>query len=100
VNPNWEVEFFRGVALDMWRRAITPEQTQAEAAFLEKALELRHGSQVLDVPCGNGRHSIELARHGHHVTGVDLSEEFIAEARDAAAGFDARFELGDMRQVA
>jgi cyclopropane fatty-acyl-phospholipid synthase-like methyltransferase len=100
VQPNWEVEFFRDVALDMWRRAMSPEQTQAEAAFLEKALDLRPGSQVLDVPCGNGRHSVALARNGCSVTGIDLSQEFIEEARTASAGLDARFELRDMRRVA
>jgi cyclopropane fatty-acyl-phospholipid synthase-like methyltransferase len=97
VHLNWEVEFFRGVALDMWRRATTAEQTRGEAAFLQKALNLRGPSQVLDVPCGNGRHSIELAGSGHRVTGVDLSEEFIAEAR--AAGPECRWVHGDMRQL-
>src|SRR5271154_5391017 len=99
VHSNWEVEFFRGVALDMWRRAVTPEQTRAEAAFLQKALDLRGPSRVLDVPCGYGRHAIELARQGHRVTGVDLSEEFIEEARGASVGLDARWELGDMRRL-
>jgi cyclopropane fatty-acyl-phospholipid synthase-like methyltransferase len=99
VQPNWEVEFFRDVALDMWRRAMSPEQTKAEAAFLEKTLDLGPGSRVLDVPCGNGRHSVALARNGCSVTGFDLSQEFIEEARAASAGVDARFELRDMRAI-
>jgi SAM-dependent methyltransferase len=97
VYPNWELDFFRDVAVDSWRRAMTPEQTRAEAAFLQKALALDGRSDVLDVPCGNGRHSIELARSGHRVTGFDLSEEFLAEARTAAE--NVRWVHGDMRQL-
>src|SRR5579862_4540602 len=69
LSSNWEVEFFRGVALDFWRLAIMPEQTRAEVEFLLGALNGRAGSQLLDVPCGNGRHSIGLAASGCHVTG-------------------------------
>ena len=32
------------MALDLWRNAITPEQTQAEADFLEKILRPRPGA--------------------------------------------------------
>lgn len=95
--PNWEIEFFRDVALDAWRRAMTPEQTRAEAAFLEKALALDGPSDVLDVPCGNGRHSLELAKNGHHVTGFDLSEEFLAQAQSASDA--VRWVHGDMRKL-
>lgn len=94
----WYETFFRGVALDFWRQIVTPEWTAGEVNFLEKALEAP-GGRLLDVPCGNGRHSIELARRGYRVTGVDLSEEFVTEARQAAAGLAAEFRLGDMRDL-
>src|SRR6185295_16998228 len=81
VPDNWYESFFHGVTLDLWRRAIPPEQTQAEAEFLIEQLSCSPGSHVLDVPCGNGRLSFELAKRGLRVTGVDISEEFIAEAR-------------------
>ena len=35
------------------------------------------------LPCGIGRHSVELARRGFVVTGVDLHEPYLAEARAA-----------------
>ena len=78
---NWFETFFHGVTLDLWRKAITPAQTQAEAQFLIDHLNCAAGAQVLDVPCGNGRLSFELAKRGLRVTGVDISEEFIEEAR-------------------
>ena len=99
MNQNWHIDFFRGVALDMWRIAMSPEQTRAEADFLQKALRVSAPSHLLDVPCGNGRHSVELARRGHRVTGVDRSEEFIAEARASGASLEATWLEADMRQL-
>jgi len=91
---DWHINFFRGVALDFWRLAMAPEITASEVQFLERTLEIRPGSRLLDVPCGNGRHAIELAKLGCQVTGVDASEEYIAEARSAPA--EAEFLVGDM----
>jgi Methylase involved in ubiquinone/menaquinone biosynthesis len=89
--------FFHGVALDMWRNAVTPELTRADADFLASELALHPGAKVLDVPCGNGRHAIELARRGYSLTGVDFAAEFIEEARLAAPAVDWR--LSDMRRL-
>ncbi|MBY0482020.1 MAG: methyltransferase domain-containing protein [Chitinophagaceae bacterium] len=44
-------------------------------------LEPRQGSTMLDVACGKGRHSKALAEMGYDVTGIDLSEESIVEAK-------------------
>lgn len=99
---NWFENFFHGVALDLWRQAIPQKQTEAEADFLLQALNCRPGSHVLDVPCGNGRLSFALARRGVRVTGLDISEEFIEEARrstnDAPAA-PTEFILGDKRAL-
>jgi SAM-dependent methyltransferase len=111
IPSNWYESFFHGVSLDLWRKAISPEQTEAEADFVVKVLGCEQGSHLLDVPCGNGRLSLELARRGWWVTGVDIAEEFIEEAR-ASSGSDppadaggtdsiarADFLLGDMRHI-
>lgn len=92
-QPNWESDFFRGVALEMWRRAISPQQTTAEVDFLERTLKPPSGGTLLDVPCGNGRHARELASRGYRLTGVDLSDEYIGEASAAA---DGRWICGSM----
>ncbi len=101
MSANWYENFFHGVALDLWRQAVTPEQTRAEADFLERELQVSPGARLLDVPCGNGRHAIELARRGYRLSGVDLSEEFIREAqeRSAAAGAEIEWILEDMRRL-
>ena len=71
--------------------------TTADVDFLAAELALPPGGRVLDAPCGNGRHSIELARRGYQPHGVDISEGFIADARAAAPGLS--FTLGDMREL-
>lgn len=98
-RKNWFEDFFHGVANDLWRKALPEMHTSAEVDFLEK--QLGRKGRILDVPCGFGRHSLELARRGHRVTGVDLSAEFIAEARQAAraAKLKAEFLEGDMRRL-
>jgi SAM-dependent methyltransferase len=98
MQSNWQETFFRGVALDAWRRIITVEMTRSEVDFLERALDIPPGAQLLDVPCGNGRHAIELATRGYRMTGLDLSEEFIAEAR-AATALPVRWVKDDMRSL-
>ena len=97
MQSNWQEAFFRGVALDAWRRITTPEMTRSDADFLEKTLGAVKGAHLLDIPCGNGRHAIELANRGYQMTGLDLSEEFIAEAQSKSAA--VRWVRGDMRAL-
>lgn len=56
-----------------------------EASFLFEALGLAPGSRLLDVGCGPGRHSIEFARRGAGVVGIDLSPDFLSVARSKAS---------------
>jgi SAM-dependent methyltransferase len=61
-------------------------------------LGLGEGSRLLDVGCGPGRHSHELARRGIEVVGIDVSETFVDLARrDAPEG--ATFIHGDARTM-
>jgi SAM-dependent methyltransferase len=75
--------------------------TEQEVEFLADALGLEAGEHVLDVGCGPGRHALALARRSLDVVGVDLSDDFIALARDAAAaaGLPIRFEVLDVRDL-
>jgi SAM-dependent methyltransferase len=96
LKTEWFETFFQGPAVDFWTRAIPPALTLADVDFLEKTFDVKPGSRLLDVPCGNGRHSIELARRGYRITGIDLSEEFLAAAR---AALHADWRFGDMRAL-
>jgi SAM-dependent methyltransferase len=97
----WWDGFFTGLMAEMWRIAIPPEVTRAEVDFFERALRLSRGARVLDVPCGHGRHSVELARRGYRVTGVDFSVDLLSAARGSAAreGLAIEWVECDMRQL-
>ena len=58
--------------------------TLREVAFLLDELQLEIGKSILDIGCGVGRHSIPLARHGYHVTGIDLSSGMLSQAKATA----------------
>jgi SAM-dependent methyltransferase len=98
-RSNWFETFFHGVALDLWRKCVSEDQTVADAEFIEE--ELGERTVLLDAPCGNGRHCLELARRGCQMTGLDIAPEFIAEATAAARKrkLQARFVTGDMRRL-
>jgi SAM-dependent methyltransferase len=61
------------------------QATVAEIAFLRDELALEPGMRVLEVGCGTGRHTLELARLGCRVTAIDLSAGMLARAREKAA---------------
>lgn len=72
--------------------------TVQEIDFLVASLPLSPGMRVLDVGCGPGRHSHELARRGITAHGLDISQTFIDLATtNAPAG--ATFERRDARTV-
>ena len=98
-SSTWYVDFFTELPNEFWRRAVPLETTIEEIDFAEERLGLAPRSLVLDVPCGSGRHSLELARRGHRVTGVDLSAEAIEHARRGATGLDVEFVQADMRKI-
>lgn len=65
-----------------------------------KLLALRKGAKILDLCCGIGRHSLELARRGYEVVGVDLTQEYLEKARRQAdsEGLNVQFIGSDMRR--
>jgi SAM-dependent methyltransferase len=53
------------------------------SAALLRLLGSVSGTLVLDVACGHGRLTRELARRGAEVTGIDISARLLEKARDA-----------------
>lgn len=80
---------------------LTPERTCADVDFLERELHLEKSMKVLDLCCGHGRHTIELAKRGYQMTGLDLNTFFLDNAKhDAeAAGATINWIKSDMREV-
>ncbi len=64
---------------------------------LVELLAPQAGERILDVGCGTGQLTGEIAAAGALVTGIDSSEAMLEEARRNAPG--ARFELHDVRRL-
>jgi SAM-dependent methyltransferase len=77
------------------------ETTEGDVDFIIKALGLTGKERILDLACGFGRHSLSLARRGFSVTGVDITKEFIEDARKEAKAhsLEAEFILADIRDL-
>ncbi len=73
----------------------------AAADLVWRLLDLKPGMRVLDLACGHGALANALAARGCEVTGLDSSAVFLDRARaDAtAAGVEADYVLGDMREL-
>jgi len=101
VASNWYETFFDEHRLEISSRTHSSEKSAAEVDFLIGELGLEPGDPVLDLPCGHGRHSIELARRGMRVVGVDLNDAPLEMARDAAhdAGVQVDLRRVDMREI-
>jgi SAM-dependent methyltransferase len=77
------------------------DQTEAEVDRALAMLGASGSERVLDLACGTGRHSLELARRGFGVVGVDISAELleIAAADAEARSLDASFVQVDLREL-
>jgi 2-polyprenyl-3-methyl-5-hydroxy-6-metoxy-1,4-benzoquinol methylase len=58
--------------------------TIGECDFIEREINFNKSLKIIDIGCGTGRHSIELAKRGYKVTGIDLSESQLARAKEKA----------------
>lgn len=70
--------------------------------LLQRSIPVSTKSKVLDIACGSGRHSLELARRGFDVTGFDLSGFLINEAKinlknSKEKSLRVKFMIKDMR---
>ena len=78
------------------------QYAKEEAEFILRNSGVPAGSPVLDFGCGDGRHSIEFAKCGFDVTGVDIVQESVEAARQASheEGISqVRFHKGDCRKT-
>src|SRR5512136_100795 len=97
-KSTWET-FFDAHA-PIYDENVFTKNTAQEVDFLLDELALPPGGSILDVGCGTGRHSVELARRGYAVTGLDLSSEMLAKAAEAAkaAGVDVEWVRANATQ--
>src|SRR4051812_30468973 len=96
----WE-NLFSGFILDALTKTRSNDDSSKEADFIEQILQLKPGASVLDVPCGGGRHAMALASRGYNVTGIDIAQPLLEEARQEATARNLQitFDYGDMREL-
>lgn len=75
--------------------------TMGECDFIEKEINFNKALKIIDIGCGTGRHSIELAKRGYSITGIDLSDSLLEKARAKALqnGVSIDFLKHDARQL-
>ena len=81
-SENVNNSFFDGYYKEIWRHIFPEKTTLAEVDFIIKDGKLNTGNAVLDVMCGYGRHSLELAKRGIKVTAVDNLADYINEIKE------------------
>jgi D-alanine-D-alanine ligase len=102
VPPDWWRTMFGAVYLATDGDVVENDaNTRRDVDVLVRAAALRPDDRVLDLCCGQGRHSIELARRGFTgVVGLDRSRYLVRLARKRALEeqLDAAFHEGDARR--
>lgn len=98
-SPEWWESFFDDKYLDEYAPLFDPENDRREVARLIDILELPTGARILDVPCGQGRHSHLLAEAGFDVDGLDYSKVLVKAAKSRGTGRTLRYTVGDMRKM-
>lgn len=99
-DNNWYTQVFNEDYLRTVPKS-SPRQTAREVKFIVDRLGIESGARVLDLCCGFGRHTIELARRKFEMVGLDLSMVMLKKAlADAQAkNMAIKFVHGDMRKL-
>ena len=80
MQDTWFKDWFNS---PYYHKLYAHRDTNEAANFIDKLithLQPKMGAKMLDVACGKGRHSMQLAANGFDVTGIDLSKESITFA--------------------
>jgi SAM-dependent methyltransferase len=92
----WFATWFDSPYYPILYRHRDEEEAQLALSNILHYVQLPANARVLDLGCGQGRHSRFLHANGYRVVGIDLSSASIAVAKTLAEG-NQRFEVQDMR---
>jgi len=100
ISESWWVDFFKGPFGDLQVQDGGPQATVADVDRIASVLGPAP-QRILDAPCGAGRHTLELARRGYNVVGIDFNPTVLeaARAKSAEQNLAADFQLMDLREL-
>ena len=96
-SENWFSTWFDTPYYHILYKNRNDEEAQAFMDNITHYLNMPENGTILDLACGKGRHSIYLNKLGYNVTGVDLSENSIAIAKESS-NETLQFKTHDMRE--
>jgi D-alanine-D-alanine ligase len=103
LRPDWWRRIFNSMYLKTDADIVDDKQiTKNEVELFTSILKIPKESAILDLACGQGRHSIELAQQGFtNVTGLDRSHYLIRKAKSAVQSerLKISFKEGDARKL-
>ncbi|MGZ4201474.1 MAG: class I SAM-dependent methyltransferase [Thermoleophilaceae bacterium] len=95
----WDA-FFSDFYLRAYADDERQSEAQAQALAAARLAGCPEGGDLLDVPCGFGRHAVPLARAGYRVVGVDRADALLTEATRRAGGERwPKFVRADYREL-
>jgi len=93
------IQTYDKIASDYCQKTRQPQFLDWEETYIKKLISFIKTSSpsILDVGCGDGRHSIIIDRNGGRAIGIDLSKSMLKEARTLYTNGD--FREMDMREL-
>jgi len=98
-SDNINDTFFNSLYKDVWRKLVPAGLTEAEVDFIEDAGALPSGAAVLDLMCGYGRHTLELAKRGYAVMAIDNLADYIEEIKANSEGLAVATQLNSLKAM-
>lgn len=77
------------------------KRLKEDVDFMIKALKLKKTDKILDIACGHGRHTVELAKRGFDIEGIDFSAHLLSIARKTSkkANLDINFYKQNIHNI-
>ena len=97
----WFKDLYDQFRMDTNFGKVSDKDTKADVDFICEVLGLDKDNKVLDLFCGFGRHSIELAKRGYSATAIDYNRSYLEFGKKLCEGMDntPNFVQGDVRSI-
>ena len=102
VQPDWWRNIFNYLYLKTDADVVDDLNiTRKEVDLFSEILNLTTNDTILDLCCGQGRHSLEINKRGFKVEGLDRSRYLIQKAKSSAKkeNLSVKFKEGDARKL-